>query len=100
MFLVCLFLLPETIFDRPQNRVGKELIGVEVDDSDELKFRQDLPRGKHYTPPPMSWTTYLNRLWIIDLQRPPSRRLKATDFVVKPLSMLKYPSVTIPALYL
>jgi hypothetical protein len=99
MFLICLFLLPETLFDRPQNRIKTDLIGMEVDDND-VKFRQDLPQGERYIPPPMSWTTYLNRLWINDLQRPPSRRLKAKNFVVKPLSMLKYPSVAIPALYL
>ncbi|KAF9463619.1 major facilitator superfamily domain-containing protein [Collybia nuda] len=99
LFFVCLFLMPETIFDRPHDQLDEELISNEANLGNDLKSGQELVRGEPYVSPPLSLATYLNRLWIVDLQRPPSRRLKATDFVIKPLSMLKYPSVTLPALF-
>ncbi|KAF8886030.1 MFS general substrate transporter [Infundibulicybe gibba] len=79
MFLICLFFMPETLFDRPQEDGVKD--------------------AARYTPPPLTMSTWRDRLWFWDLQRPPTRRLRWSDFVVKPLSMLKYPSVTFPALY-
>jgi hypothetical protein len=89
MFFVCLFLMPETLFDRPTD-----------DDGLKSSTRHQIHiEGEKHTPPSMTRATYLNRLWFIDLEKPSSRQLRAVDFVVKPLSMLKYPSVAFPALY-
>ena len=84
--------MPETLFDRPTE---PEPMVYDLDDDEK---GQDIKRER-YVAPPMTLKTYLNRLWFIDTHRPPTRQLRAVDFVVKPLSMLKYPSVTIPALY-
>ncbi|KAF7428915.1 hypothetical protein PC9H_008151 [Pleurotus ostreatus] len=98
MFVICLFALPETLFDRPlttgldENLAGSkgEVIHVESDTN---------VRQEPYASPPMSWRTYANRLCLWDLERPTGRRMEASDFVVKPLSMLRYPSVAFPALF-
>jgi len=97
MFFICLFFMPETLFDRPAT-AESELIAPDLDDDEKSRSNQEI-QGERYVAPPMTLKTYLNRLWFIDLQRPPTRRLRARDFVVKPLSMLKYPSVAIPAFY-
>lgn len=90
--------MPETLFDRPTN--DADLVTYEAEDDDVLKSRQqDQIQGEQYVSPVMTKATYLNRLWIVDLEKPSSRRLRAVDFVIKPLSMLKYPSVAFPALY-
>lgn len=93
MFIICLFFMPETLYDRPFD-VETETIT----DEDET-FKQSSIRGQRFIAPRMTLKTYLNRLWLIDLERPPSRQMKLSDFVIKPFSMLKYPSVIFPALY-
>lgn len=99
MFVICLFALPETLFDRP-------LITGGLDDSltgskaEVVHVESDVNvRPEPYTSPPMTWRTYTNRLCLWDLERPSGRRMKVSDFVVKPLSMLRYPSVAFPALF-
>ena len=47
----------------------------------------------------MDFKAYIHHLWFWDLDRPASRQINAKDFVVRPLSLLKYPSVVFPALY-
>ncbi|THV06621.1 MFS general substrate transporter [Dendrothele bispora CBS 962.96] len=99
-FIVCLFLMPETLFDRPRDNA--QTILPNTHSSPPLSPSSSPVREgvqQPYQPPPFTLKTYLNRLWFWDLERPPTRRLKATDFVIKPLSMLKYPSVAFPALY-
>lgn len=99
MFLLCVFLMPETLFDRP---VDEDHIAAEdIEEEGEKPNETMTPAiaSEYYVPPPMSLHTYLNRLWLWDLERPASRRLRAVDFVIRPLRMLKYPSVLFPALY-
>ncbi|KAF9478103.1 MFS general substrate transporter [Pholiota conissans] len=83
MFIFSLLFMPETLFDRPDN-----------DSTDNVSIV-----GDAYRPPLMEFSTYLRKLWFWDLDRHASRQIKATDFVIKPLSMLKYPSVAFPAFY-
>ncbi|KAF5352100.1 hypothetical protein D9758_009385 [Tetrapyrgos nigripes] len=115
-FVVCLFLMPETLFDRPRETqmhvaISDPLTSESNDDDEkptvqmvdkssqpEFISGQGQPHYVPYQPPPLTLKTYLNRLWFWDLERPPTRKLKPTDFI-KPLSMLKYPSVVFPALY-
>lgn len=94
MFLICLLFMPETLFDRPTTT---ELV-YDLDDDEKIQPSEEIQRER-YIAPPMTLGAYLNRLWFFDLERPPTRRLRAADFVIKPLSMLKYPSVAIPAFY-
>ncbi|KAG6832086.1 hypothetical protein H0H87_002914 [Tephrocybe sp. NHM501043] len=97
MFIVCLLFMPETIFDRP----ASELNGTdkELPTAQAARAFDSFALGEPFCPPPMFWKTYLNRLWITDLERPVSRSLEKRDFVLKPFGMLKYPSVTFPAIY-
>ncbi|KAK7472311.1 hypothetical protein VKT23_000431 [Stygiomarasmius scandens] len=88
-FVACLFLLPETLFDRPRDIAHLTSFNASTFSN----------TGQLYTSPPLTMKTYLNRLWFWDLERPPTRKLKGTNFVIKPLSMLKYPSAVFPALY-
>ncbi|KAG6891024.1 hypothetical protein C0992_010997 [Termitomyces sp. T32_za158] len=86
----------ETLFDRAEN-------GVETSPSESELDEGEMPPssiiiGEPFKPPPMSLTTYLYRLRL--LERLPSRRLKKNDFIIKPFGMLKYPSVAFPALFL
>lgn len=101
LFALAFFLLPETIFDRPTEAATDEDLIEQIIKSAETgtQYKGAPITGVPYIPPPMDLKTYLRKLWFWDLDRPESRRLKATDFVIKPLSMLKYPSVTFPALY-
>ncbi|KDR75545.1 hypothetical protein GALMADRAFT_486763 [Galerina marginata CBS 339.88] len=96
MFIIALLFMPETLFDRPEaDDTDEKIVG-----HDKFDVKGDLPiSGVVYELPPISFKDYAHRLWFWDLDRPPLRQIKATDFVVKPLSMLKYPSVTFPALY-
>ncbi|KAK7472310.1 hypothetical protein VKT23_000430 [Stygiomarasmius scandens] len=95
-FIICLFLLPETLFDRPRDTA----VVPNTHSTSPIKNSSPYTEaGQVYKSPPFTLKTYLNRLWFWDLERPPTRKLKATDFVIKPLSMLKYPSVVFPALY-
>lgn len=87
--------MPETLFDGPDEDNTNSSVVQDVIEKDEMPILEPEP----FEPPSMAFRDYLHRLWLWDLDRPPSRRLKATDFVVKPLSMLKYPSVAFPALY-
>ncbi|KAF5366026.1 hypothetical protein D9758_006737 [Tetrapyrgos nigripes] len=116
-FVVCLFLMPETLFDRPRDSrmhaaISDRLTSESNDDDEKPAVQmadksskpesvsgQGQPHYVSYQPPPLTLNTYLNRLWFWDLERPPTRKLKPTDFAIKPLSMLKYPSVAFPALY-
>ena len=89
--------MPETLFDRPGD-VAAEIIDEDkkenIDELENISIPEEIDR-----PPPMELQTYLRRMWLWDLDRPTSRQLKAKDFGVKPLSMLKYPSVVFPVLY-
>lgn len=87
--------MPETVFDRPTkfDNTAPEKNDMKID-KEEIEYQ-----GEQYVPPAMTLGAYMNRLWFWDLNRPVSRQLKSTDFVVRPLSMLKYPSVAFPALY-
>ncbi|KAF8058742.1 MFS general substrate transporter [Lyophyllum atratum] len=99
MFVFCFFFMPETLFDRPPH-VETDITSPAIDDGEGSTGSKDIPFvGEPFIPPPMTRKTYLNRMWIGDQERPPSRRLKPSDFVIKPFSMLKYPSVAFPALY-
>lgn len=93
--------MPETIFDRPTEGATDEYLVEQITKVTGKGSEDDgAPIARvPFVPPSMSLETYFRRLWFWDLDRPESRRLKATDFVIKPLSMLKYPSVTFPALY-
>ena len=99
MFLIVLFFMPETLFDRPEN---EPLVEDMSDLKEKIEEHENISinSAEAYRPPPMDFQTYLHRLWFWDLDRPSTRRMKASDFVIKPLSMLKYPSVALPALYL
>ncbi|KAF5366023.1 hypothetical protein D9758_006738 [Tetrapyrgos nigripes] len=117
LFVICLFLMPETLFDRPRDTRMRAAISdpltSESNDDDEKPTVQMVDKSSKpvsisgqgrphyvpYQPPPLTLNTYLNRLWFWDLERPLTRKLKPTDFAIKPLSMLKYPSVVFPALY-
>lgn len=95
--MISLFFMPETLFDR---RLEETLV-EDSDFKEKIEEHEDvsISSGEAYRPPPMDFKTYLRRLWLWDLDRPASRKLKAKDFVVRPLSMLKYPSVAFPAIY-
>lgn len=97
MFIFALVLMPETLFDRPAEETNPDVSLTQDGDGSDIQKR-DQPLAP-YAPPPLAWEVYLRRLWFWDLDRPHTRYLRATDFVVKPLSMLKYPSVAFPALY-
>ncbi|KAG5733424.1 Protein HOL1 [Termitomyces sp. T112] len=96
MFMICFFFMPETLFDRPEGQ-------VQTTPGPQSEFyegeTQPPSAGEPFKSPPMSLKTYLNRMQIPDPQRPPSRRLKMNQFIIKPFSMLKYPSVIFPALF-
>ena len=97
MFIFAFFLMPETLFDRPQDdSTDKEVLAHNEKYDTQVEVSVV---GSVYEPPPFTFKDYMHRMWFWDLDRPASRRMKATDFVVKPLSMLKYPSVAFPALY-
>ncbi|PPR00070.1 hypothetical protein CVT24_008972 [Panaeolus cyanescens] len=89
-----LLFMPETLFDRPKEDTSfDEQFTEEIvpEKSKEMSFSP-------YVPPPLSFRVYLQRLSFWDTHRPKTRRLHVTDFVLRPLSMLKYPSVLYPAL--
>ena len=96
-FLTILLFMPETLFDRPDESTQE----IFADDKEKIEEIEDIlsPR-EPYRSPPMEFKTYMRRLWFWDLDRPASRQIKAKDFVFRPLSLLKYPSVVFPALYL
>jgi MFS family permease len=73
MFVIIFFCLPETLYVRQPTTV--------------------VPAA----PPRMGMKGYLHglKLWT----RHPDLRLKATDFVIPTVKMMKYPSVLFPALY-
>ncbi|PPQ89000.1 hypothetical protein CVT25_005099 [Psilocybe cyanescens] len=97
-FVISCIFMPETIFDRPEGNDTDENVLDNLKGTDE-KIEEVPIVGELFKAPPMSLRTYIHRLWIWDLDRPPTRQIKSTDFLVKPLSMLKYPSVAFPALY-
>lgn len=93
--------MPETLFDRPNDATPDTLLSLDAMTDVREGGQRNRPKfnGKKYKLPPMKRITYLNRLWFWDLNRPSTRTLKRTDFLVKPLSMFKYPSVFFPAVY-
>lgn len=99
MFLIALFFMPETIFDRPADETVVEDSKL-MEKVEEHNTTSISSLGETYHPPHMEFKTYLRRMWLWDLDRPSSRKMKGSDFVVKPLSMLKYPSVAFPTFYL
>lgn len=98
MFLIILFFMPETIFDRSDDSTEEIFADEDKEKMDEIE-NVSIPREPYHSPP-MEFKTYIRRMWFWDLDRPASRQMKAKDFVVKPLSLLKYPSVAFPVLYL
>ncbi len=89
--------MPETLFDRPDESTQE----IFADDKEKIEEIEDVMSPREaYRSPPMEFKTYMRRLWFWDLDRPASRQMKAKDFVFRPLSLLKYPSVIFPALYL
>ncbi|KAF4598858.1 hypothetical protein EYR38_007269 [Pleurotus pulmonarius] len=100
MFVICLFALPGTLFDRPP-AVGNMDENLTSSPKAEVAHVESSAnaRGEPYTAPPMPWRAYIKRLCLWDHERPAGRRMKASDFVVKPLGMLQYPSVAFPALF-
>ncbi|KAG6846290.1 hypothetical protein H0H93_014837, partial [Arthromyces matolae] len=99
VFCICIFFMPETLFNRPEGRPQETQNAVSSLSDAENEIKQAGYIGEQFQPPPMSFETYLNRLWICDMERPPERHLHLTEFVIKPFSMLKYPSVAFPALF-
>lgn len=98
MLVICLFLLPETVYTRPPSAYDEVLTDlVKNDDLDNIEFKELLRQAETYHSPPLRFRVYINRLGFWDVS--PDRYLKAKDFVIKPLSMLKYPSVAFPALF-
>lgn len=96
-FVTILFFMPETLFDRPDDSTQE----IFADDKEQIEQIEDVssPREPYHCPP-MEIKTYLRRLWFWDLDRPASRQIHAKDFIIRPLSLLKYPSVIFPAFYL
>jgi hypothetical protein len=99
VFLVIgIFLLPETLYTRPPSAYDDVLADLAKNDElDGTEIKELLKQGKIYRPPPLKFSVYLRRLgfWFPS----PDRKLRAKDFILKPLSMLKYPSVAFPALF-
>lgn len=98
MLVVCLFFLPETIYTRSPGSYDEILAELtENNDLNGVELKEFLKQGEVYCPPPLKLRTYCNRLkfWHASSER----HIKARDFVAKPLSMLKYPSVAFPALF-
>ena len=94
-FLIILFFMPETLFDRA-DKVTQEIF---ADDKEKIEEIEDVS-SEPYRSPPLEFKTYIRRLWFWDLDRPTSRQIQVKDFGVRPLSLLRYPSVAFPALYL
>jgi hypothetical protein len=96
--VISFFLLPETLYTRPPSAYDDVLAGLTKNDElDSTDIKELLKQGKVYQPPPLKFSVYIRRLgfWYPSQDR----KLRARDFVVKPLSMLKYPSVAFPALF-
>ncbi|KAF9012642.1 major facilitator superfamily domain-containing protein [Cyathus striatus] len=87
LFLISLFALPETIFDRPEN-------------SPPYSNHATGTLEEIYSPPTFQWRVFVDRLWFWDRHRPKSRRMRRSDFFIRPLGMLKYPSVLFPVILL
>ncbi len=100
MFVTGLFALPETLFDRPP-AVGNMDENLTSSPKAEVAHVESSAnaRGEPYTAPPMLWRAYIKHLYLWDHERSKGGRMKASDFVVKPLGMLQYPSVAFPALF-
>ena len=94
MFVVCLFFLPETLYTRPPGSYDEILINMTKNDG--IDTNKLLQQGEVYKPPSMKFRSYFRRLILWDIS--PDRHLKGY-FIVKPLSMLKYPSVAFPATF-
>jgi hypothetical protein len=100
MLVICLFFLPETLYTRPPGSYDEILTNLVKSDSGDLdgaELNELLQQGETYQTPPMKFWTYVRRLGFWDIS--PDRHLKKRDFIVKPLSMLKYPSVLFPAIF-
>ncbi|XP_006461353.1 hypothetical protein AGABI2DRAFT_118249 [Agaricus bisporus var. bisporus H97] len=96
--VICFFFLPETLYTRPPGAYDDMLADLTKNDElDSTEIKELLKQGKVYQPPPLTLSVYIRRLgfWYPS----PDRKLRARDFVIKPLSMLKYPSVAFPALF-
>ncbi|PFH50474.1 hypothetical protein AMATHDRAFT_3957 [Amanita thiersii Skay4041] len=106
-FLVCLFLLPETLFDRsllvetePSTPIPSKSLDNDTQSSSQNSFDER---------PQFTLSVYLKRLWLWDLgyaysghnigSKGPRRKIRLREFIIEPMTMLKYPSVTFPALY-
>lgn len=94
MFVVCLFFLPETLYTRPPGSYDEILIHMTKNDG--IDTNKLLQQGEVFQPPSMKFRSYFRRLVLWDIS--PDRHLRGY-FIVKPLSMLKYPSVAFPATF-
>ncbi|KAF5355133.1 hypothetical protein D9756_005566 [Leucocoprinus leucothites] len=98
MLVICLFFLPETLYTRPLGSYDEILTNISKnDDLDGTDIQELLRGGEVYHAPPLAVRTYIRRLGFWDISA--ERHLRRRDFVVKPLSMMKYPSVAFPAIF-
>ncbi|KAJ3559989.1 hypothetical protein NP233_g11125 [Leucocoprinus birnbaumii] len=98
MLVICLFFLPETLYTRPPGSYDEFLTSIaKNDDVDGTDIQEFLDQGEVYHVPPMGFWTYVRRLGFWDISS--DRHLRKRDFIMKPLSMLKYPSVVFPAIF-
>ncbi|KAF5355110.1 hypothetical protein D9756_005552 [Leucocoprinus leucothites] len=87
MVSVLIVLLPDTLFQRPDTNVT-------------LDVRHDLMISdtKPYQPPRMALSTYLRCLRLVDPERMPKQGVRFSDIFLRPLRLLRYPSILLPAL--
>jgi len=95
MFVICLFFLPETLYTRPPGSYDEILIDM-TNTSDRIDTDKFPKQGEVYHTPSMRFQSYIRRLGFWNIS--PDRHLKRY-FIVKPFSMLKYPSVILPATF-
>ena len=88
MFVVAFFCLPETLYIRKGNTVHNGQHGG----MGTASIAAEAP-----TQPKMTWKTYLARLKLYSHH--PELKLRANQFVIPSLKMVRYPSVIFPALY-
>lgn len=95
MLVICLFFLPETLYTRPPGSYDQILIDM-TNTSDRIDTDKLPEQGEVYQPPSMRFRSYIRRLGFWNIS--PDRHLRR-NFLVKPFSMLKYPSVIFPAAF-
>ncbi|PFH50454.1 hypothetical protein AMATHDRAFT_60994 [Amanita thiersii Skay4041] len=101
-FLLCLVLLPETLYDR------SAVMAHEEEEASRTKTPESgCESDKLQEQPKFTLAVYIQRLRFWEtgyayrniIPNHHHRKLHLQEFVIEPLSMLKYPSVAFPALY-